>query len=385
MTSIITPDNEIAVTAGLFGIVYVGLLAERTELGRKISAPLIALAGGMLLSNTKILPFQSSAYEFVIGYMVPIAIPLLLLNADVKRIFRETGPTLIAFLAGVVGTMLGTIAGFALIDIGPETHKVFSVLAATYVGGSFNFVAVSQALAIEDATLIASAATAQGIGALLYLSLLIMAPSFGFMCKLYPSKQDKSSDKICTTDSNGAVQAETYGAASTVNVPACITFSLIICAVSFGAADQFGIPKFKILIITTITVILASSAPGFMRKFSGGENIGLFFVYVFIAAVGAQSNVWQLAGTTSVLVGFLAILLTVHASCVLVVGRLFKLTLPEIITGSNACALGATTAAAIAAGKRWHGLVTPGILSGILGYVIANFIGIGLAAFLGSW
>ena len=121
-----------------------------------------------------------------------------------------------------------------------------------------------------------------------------------------------------------------------------------------------------------------------MRRLAGGETIGLLLVYVFIAGVGAQSNIWQLAGTTSVLVGFLGVLLAVHVLFVLVAGRLFRLTLPEVVTGSNACALGATTAAAIAAGKRWHALVTPGILSGILGYIIANFIGVGLATVLGN-
>ena len=40
-------------------------------------------------------------------------------------------------------------------------------------------------------------------------------------------------------------------------------------------------------------------------------------------------------------------------------------------------------AAAMAAGKRWHGLVTPGVMFGVLGYAVANFIGIALTQFLG--
>ncbi|MCH8173423.1 MAG: DUF819 family protein, partial [Proteobacteria bacterium] len=37
----------------------------------------------------------------------------------------------------------------------------------------------------------------------------------------------------------------------------------------------------------------------------------------------------------------------------------------------------------LAANKGWNGLVTPGILVGILGYAVANFIGVGLANILG--
>lgn len=357
-------------------------MAEKTELGRKISAPLIVLAGGMLLSNLRILPFESPSYGFVVSFLIPIAIPLLLLNANLKRIFRETGPTLIAFLAGAVGTVLGAILGFHLIDLGPETNKIVSVLAATFVGGSFNFVAVTQALDIENQTLVASAATAQGVAAIFYLGFIIVVAEISGIRKFYRADRvmPAAGDAIVGEVGNAAPEKDV----APMDISASITFSLVVCAVSLGTANLLGMPQFGILFITAITVALASLAPNFMRRLAGGESVGLLFVYVFIAAVGAQSNIWQLGGTTIILVGFLAALLTVHLIVVFVVGRLFGLTLPEVITGSNACALGAYTAAAIAAGKRWDSLVTPGILSGILGYIIANFIGVGLSGFLAT-
>ena len=384
MGSLIASDNIFGVAAVLFGVVFCGLLAERSDLGRKISAPLIALAGGMVLSNLRVLPFDSPAYGVVVTYLVPVAIPLLLLNADIKRIFRETGPTLIAFLAGAAGTTVGAVAGFLMIDLGPETHKIVGVLTATFIGGSFNFVAVSQALAIEDASLVASAATAQGIVAIVYLGLLIMAPGVPLLTRVYPSHRNNP-ECPDTGSIEDLVASNDISSPPHINVSACIAFSLLICAVGLGIANALGMPQFGILFITVVTVALASLAPNLMHRLAGGESIGLLLIYVFIAGVGAQSNIWQLVGATTVLVGFLAVLLTVHALFVLAAGRLFRLTLPEVVTGSNACSMGATTAAAVAAGKRWHTLVTPGILSGILGYIIANFIGVGLATALAMW
>jgi uncharacterized membrane protein len=381
MGSLIPSENSLAVAAGLFGIVFIGLLAEKTELGRKMSAPLIALAGGMLLSNIRLLPFESPAYGFVVAYLVPLAIPLLLLNADLKRIFRETGPTLIAFLAGALGTTVGAAVGFLVIDAGPETHKAVGVLAATYIGGSFNFVAVAQALQIEDPELLAAAATAQGVAAIPYLGLLILAPSIGLLARWFGPADDGGSRAVAGATTQAAPNAEDE-ASSSGDVAACITFSLVLCAVSLGLAELLGISQFGILVITVFTVAVASLAPGFMKRLAGGDRIGLLLVYVFIAAVGAQSNVWELAGMAAILVGFLGIVLFFHAIFVLAAGHIFRLTLPEVITGSNACAFGASTAAAVAAGRRWHSLVTPGILCGILGYVIANFIGVALATVL---
>ena len=56
-------------------------------------------------------------------------------------------------------------------------------------------------------------------------------------------------------------------------------------------------------------------------------------------------------------------------------GRLFGLTLPELVTASNAAILGATTAPALAAARGWHDLVTPGVLVGVLGYALGTFAG----------
>ncbi len=313
------------------------------------------------------------------AYLVPLAIPLLLLDADLKRIFRETGPTLIAFLAGAAGTVAGAALGFMLIDVGPETNKAVGVLAATYIGGSFNFVAVSQALQFDDPELLAATATAQGVAAIPYLGLLILAPSIGFLARRF-GMSERGNDQ----DQPGSVLHDHEIEAPIGNTAACVTFSLVLCAVSLGLAELLGIAQYGILIITLFTVAVASLAPGFMKRLAGGDKIGLMLVYVFIAAVGAQSNVWELAGMAAILVAFLGVVLTVHAAFVLAAGLIFRLRLPEIITGSNACAFGASTAAAVAAGRRWHSLVTPGILCGILGYVIANFIGVALSSMLGG-
>lgn len=45
---------------------------------------------------------------------VPLAVPLLLLDADLKKCFRSTGTLLKAFLVGSMGTLVGTICAYYL-------------------------------------------------------------------------------------------------------------------------------------------------------------------------------------------------------------------------------------------------------------------------------
>ena len=69
------------------------------------------------------------------------------------------------------------------------------------------------------------------------------------------------------------------------------------------------------------------------------------------------------------------ILLSVHLAILLFIGAVTRLTLPELLTASNAAILGATTAPAMAAAKGWRDQVTPGVLVGVLGYALGTFIG----------
>ena len=75
------------------------------------------------------------------------------------------------------------------------------------------------------------------------------------------------------------------------------------------------------------------------------------------------------------LIALVVILLSIHLLVLLGVGRLFRLTLPELVTASNAAILGATTAPALAAARGWHDLVTPGVLVGVLGYALGTLLG----------
>ena len=47
---------------------------------------------------------------------VRLAVPLLLLDADLRKCFKSTGTLLKAFLIGSMGTFIGTITAYALGD-----------------------------------------------------------------------------------------------------------------------------------------------------------------------------------------------------------------------------------------------------------------------------
>ena len=107
----------------------------------------------------------------------------------------------------------------------------------------------------------------------------------------------------------------------------------------------------------------------------GGFELGVSLAFVFFAAIAAGANVVAMVQIAPLLVVLVVILLSIHLVVLLGAGRLFGLTLPELVTASNAAILGATTAPALAAARGWHDLVTPGVLVGVLGYALGTFAG----------
>ncbi|GJL71478.1 MAG: hypothetical protein NMNS01_06770 [Nitrosomonas sp.] len=71
-----------------------------------------------VVSNLHIIPAIAPSYEVVWNFLVPLAIPLLLINADLRRIITESGPTLITYIIGVCGTVLDVLVAFAMLPLG---------------------------------------------------------------------------------------------------------------------------------------------------------------------------------------------------------------------------------------------------------------------------
>ena len=139
--------------------------------------------------------------------------------------------------------------------------------------------------------------------------------------------------------------------------------------------QSIGVPSARYAVITTLVVSAATLFPQFMDKLHGGFELGVSLAFVFFAAIAAGANLVAMVQIAPLLVVLVVILLSVHLLVLLGAGWLFRLTLPELVTASNAAVLGATTAPALAAARGWHDLVTPGVLVGVLGYALGTFAG----------
>lgn len=144
---------------------------------------------------------------------------------------------------------------------------------------------------------------------------------------------------------------------------------------SFFSAATAADNLFSAAYLGLLALLFATLAPRQAQKLGGSFELGVGLSFIFFAAIAAGADISAMLEVAPLLIGMVAILLTVHAVVTFGLGSLFRLSLPELITASNAAVLGATTAPALAATRGWHNLVTPGVLVGVLGYALGTFLG----------
>ena len=92
-----------------------GLYLERrgNKLVKTLSAPLLATLAGLLFTNCGLTPSSSGVYSVVNKVLLPLAVPMLLLGADLRKVLTQTKRLLGCFLLGSLATCLSTVAAFS--------------------------------------------------------------------------------------------------------------------------------------------------------------------------------------------------------------------------------------------------------------------------------
>ena len=376
--SLIPAEQHFAVFTAILILSAMAYVVERTVIGQKITGTVTVILLSIAAANMGLIPHAAPAYNFIFSYIVPMLIPLFLFQADVRRLAREASRTTAAFLVATLGTVAGVIVAALLLDLSQlgaaselaaerREAGVVGLFASTYIGGSVNYAALGEITGLsKDASFFSAATAADNLFSAVFLSVIALIPGAQWLTRRFIA-HEKNNDVVLEKPEV---------------TPASIIYSLAAAGAIVSVTDLLcwwlDLPSWRYAIMTLITVGLATGLPQIRLWFAGAFEIGVALSFTFFAAIAAGADIRAMISVAPLLIGLVLILLSVHLLVLLAVGRQLGLTIPELLTASNAAILGATTAPAMAAAKGWHDQVTPGVLVGVIGYALGTFIGTAL-------
>lgn len=380
MNTFIAETNSLAIIALLFSVVAIACWMEtRPRIGQFAVIGIIFFC--MLLNGLHVLPHAAPIYKIISQYFVPLAIPLMLFNADIKRIWQESGRVFIAFFCATFATVVAAILAINLTAIHADESLWAGIVAAGFIGSSGNTVAVAAALDKSADPFFGLLLASMYVVTVPFVALMLALPSIPRLWHWFSPYTEKSSSDGQQSESQSAPQSavsmlQSSAAVTTSSLSACLALSALICWIGDYLAEITAFAPMKFLAISLISIMFASLLPRQAAKLHGHQQVGHILLYMIFAIIGVQVDFSQALASGGQIMLFAFILLSGHLIMVALLGRLLKIAGPELLIASNACLLGPPTAAAMAASRGWNHLITPGILCGVLGYAVANFIGI---------
>ena len=228
----IDANNTWVLWSIIVGIATISIFLEnRYKWAAKISGAIIGLLLAATLSNLGIIPVDSPVYDQVWGVVVPLAIPMLLFQCDLKQIWKESGRLVVIFLISSLGTVLGAFLGYLFLSKSiPVLNHIAGMMVGSYIGGGVNFVAVSSAFEIPK-ELISAATVADNLLMVFYFLILLMIPSIGFFKKHF---------KFAYTEDVKEEEEKAYGKDTVItvqDVAFVFAISVIIVTISFTLSE----------------------------------------------------------------------------------------------------------------------------------------------------
>jgi uncharacterized membrane protein len=336
---------------------------------------------------------ESKLYFVASRYLLPASLLLLTLSIDFKRIIALGPKALIMFFTGTVGIVIGGPLAIIIMswinpDVvgghGPDAvWRGMTTIAGSWIGGGANQAAMKEIYGVGD-QLFSVMVTIDIIVANIWMAVLLF-----FAARSEQIDAKNGADSSAITDLQQTVEAFQKKHARNPELADLMK----IVAVAFGVVGlaHFGADYisstisamegwsnsslssqfFWLVVIATTCGLGLSFTRARQLEAVGASKVGSVFIYILVATIGLKMDVSAIADTPALfLVG--GIWMLVHASLLLIVGKLIKAPIFFLAVGSQANVGGAASAPVVA--SAFHPSLAPvGVLLAVLGYALGTY------------
>lgn len=344
-------------------------------------------------------PETSRLYFIASRFLLPAALVLLTVSADLPAVFRLGPKALIMFFTGTLGVMLGGPIALLLtswvapdlMGAGPEAiWRGMATVAGSWIGGSANQTALYEIYGAGPDVFS------------IWIAVDVIVANIWMAGVLWIAANQVRVNRLLRADASAVdrvrEKAEAYETEN-ARIPS-LKDLIFIVGVGFGAvglshaladplsawfganapwAQRLSLDSsfFWLVFIATVIGVALSFTPARKLQGPGAAKVGSVFVYVLVATVGLNMNIGAILDSPAYfLIGL--VWMAVHVLLLFAVAWLIKA--PAFFLGVGSMAnIGGAASAPVAAAAFHPSLASVGVLLAVVGYIV----GTGAAWFTG--
>jgi len=375
-------------TSGLLpkgGEAYMAELQGRTFLPATEMATFIASgdAGENDINANRIAMLQ----DMIPSVMVPLAFPLLLFSLNVRRWIRFARKGFISVILALISGLVMVTAGFFVFkNVIPEAWKLAGMFVGIYTGGTPNFVALSMALDVNPNTFILTSTYDMIVGAFLVLFFITIAPRiFRAILPAYHGSAAEPTSEIIETipddmeSYHGIFKKDTF-----LHLLGAFGLSVAIFLLAFGLSLLLpAIPQMVVVILTITTLGIIASLNKYFNQIEKTFQLGMYLIMVFSFTVASMADLKTMFSIGVVnLILFITWVYFGSLILHLLLARIFRIDADNFLITATAFIFSPPFVPLVAGALRNKDVIVTGITGGIIGYILGNYFGVGLAYFL---
>lgn len=359
-------------------------IVKRNKMAGMIGPVILCYAVGLVAGNTPRTPVDLELSQSVAEIAVPIAISLMLLSTRFMSWLKYAKRTALAFGLAVVAILVVSFAVSAFfLKTGseiPEIWKLSGMMVGVYTGGTPNLAAIGVGLGMPNETFIILNACDLVLSAIYLLLLLTIAQKMAL--RFLPSFV-----KIETTDRDETFHYQRLQRRlSTRDIIRSLLFALTIALAILGLSVGFSLLLIQkitapnvILMVTTLSI--AASFVKRIRFLPRTYEFGEYFLLVFCLGIGSISNFGQLVQASPEMLIFVTCVFFGTISFHFLLCWIFRVDADTMLITSVAGIFGPAFIGPVASVLKNKDIVVGGLTTGLVGYAIANYLGMGMAYF----
>jgi len=313
-----------------------------------------------------------------------MALAMVLLSVNIMNWLRLAKNAIIGMLTASIGVfIIAIISGiFFAPKIDPQHGwKLTGMLIGTYTGGSMNLAAVGKALDTPSELFVATNAADIIFGSIFLPIQLALIPFFERI-RVKKLTQEELMGHGQSGETIEKIKKEGYWHKKPWNFydfTYIVSISGLIMAAAFylSRVVDFGMWKGSIhlLLLTTFSLIAASFKS--VHDLVGNEEVGMYLLHVFFVSAGATAYIPNLLQSSPYVI--IWVVVAIYLSTMLhyfISMKIFKIDYQTALVTAQAAVGGPSSAMALPIAAQWPSLAVTGIICGLIGYAIGNYLGV---------